>query len=58
MPPMELEQAIPASERPETHVLDRTATAIDNIHILTKDLTVEKFQRMVINILLLYVDQT
>ena len=58
MSPMELEPAIPASERPETHVLDRTATVIGNIRILTKDLTVEKFQRIIINLLLLYVAQT
>jgi hypothetical protein len=34
---MEMEPEIPASERPETQVLDRAATAIGNIRILTKD---------------------
>jgi hypothetical protein len=29
MPPAEFEPTIPASERPQTHALDRTATGID-----------------------------
>ena len=31
MPPVGLEPTIPASERPQTHALDRTATAIGKI---------------------------
>jgi hypothetical protein len=29
MPPPEFESTIPASERPQTHALDRAATGID-----------------------------
>ena len=58
MPPMEFEPAIPARERPETHALDRAATAIGNFHILTKNLTAEKFQRTAINLQILYVGKT
>jgi hypothetical protein len=29
MPPVEFERTIPASERPQTHALDREATGID-----------------------------
>jgi hypothetical protein len=31
MPPVGFEPTIPVSERPKTHVLDRTATGIGNI---------------------------
>jgi hypothetical protein len=58
MPPMELEPAVPASERPEAHALDRAATAIGNARMLTKNLTAEKFQRTAVNLLLLYVGKT
>jgi hypothetical protein len=51
MSPMEFEPAFAASERPETHALDRAATAIGNVRILTKNLTAEKFQRTTINLL-------
>ena len=54
MPPMEFEPAIPARERPQTHALDRAATAIGNVRILTKNLTVENFQHTAINLLILY----
>ena len=33
MPPAEFEPAIPASERPQTHALDRSATEIDRLHM-------------------------
>ena len=55
--PLEFEPTIAASERPETHAVDRAATAIGNVRILTKNLTSEKFQRTAINTLL-YVGQT
>jgi hypothetical protein len=35
MPPAEFEPAIPASERPQTHSLDRTATVIGILQYAT-----------------------
>ena len=34
MPPVGFEPAIPVSERPQTHALDRAATAIDTLHLV------------------------
>jgi hypothetical protein len=36
MPPAEFEPAIPASERPQTHALDRAATGIGALQVATK----------------------
>jgi hypothetical protein len=33
MTPAEFEPAIPASERPQTHALDRTATEVGRLHV-------------------------
>jgi len=40
MPPAGLEPAIPASERPQIHALDRAATGIDSCNYMASNNTI------------------
>jgi hypothetical protein len=47
MPPAGIEPTIPASERPQTHALDRAATGISNVNIQAHNILLRRVVRPV-----------